>query len=75
MTLRPGTSGNSALCPYHWPVKGASLQSVLDHWPIFQELWDGILEGRVNLEVRGQVKGVQTQMLSFNFFFVINWEF
>ena len=34
-------------------------------------MWDGILKGRLDSRVRGQVKGVQTQMQSFNFFLEI----
>ena len=47
------------------------LQSILDKWAVFQELWDRILERKVDSEIRGQVVGVQTQMQSFNFFFGI----
>ena len=46
-----------------------SLQSILDNWTVIQELQDDVLEGRVDLEVRGQVNGVQKQIQSFNFFF------
>ena len=42
----PGISADRTLCSNHWVVIGASLQSNLDHWLIFQELWDGILEGK-----------------------------
>ena len=41
----PGTSGDRTLCSNYWTVNEASLQSILDYWLIFQELWDGILEG------------------------------
>ena len=66
---KPGNSGNRTLCSNRWVIWGTLLQSILDNWAVFQGLWDGILEGKVDSEIRGQVKGVQTQMQSFNFFF------
>ena len=60
-----GNSGNRILFPNRWTVRGAG------NWAIFQELYDGILERRVDLEVRCQVIGVQMQMQSFNFSFVL----
>ena len=48
-----------------------TLCSEWHNWGVFQVLWDGILEGKVDSEVRGQVITVQTQMQSFNFFFGI----
>ena len=49
----PGKPGDITLSPNHCAVKGASLQNILDHWFIFQELQNGILEGRVDSAVRG----------------------
>ena len=46
----------------------------LDNWAVFQELWDGILDGRVDSEFLCQVICVQKQMQSFNFFFGIQTE-
>ena len=61
----PGTSGDKALCSNRWTVRGILLQSILDNWAVFQELWDNILEGKVDLEIPGQVIRVQTQKKSF----------
>ena len=66
----PGNSGDRALCSNRWTVRGTLLQSILDNWAVFQELWDDILEGKVDSEIRGQVIRVQTQKQSFNFFFL-----
>ena len=66
-----GNSGERTLCPNCWAVRGALLQSILNNWVVFQELWDEILEGKVDSEVQGQVIGVQTQIQSFNFSFEI----
>ena len=58
----PGNSDYRTLCPTRWTVRAVSLQDILDNWDVFQELWDKILEGRVDPEVRDLVVGVQTQM-------------
>ena len=59
------------LCSNRWTLRGTLLQSILDNWAFFQELWDDILEGKVDSQIRGQVIRVQTQKQSFNFFFWI----
>ena len=64
----PGNSGYRTLYATRWNIRAVSLQSFFDNWDVFQELWDEILEGRVDPEVRGRVVGVQTQIQSFNFF-------
>ena len=56
----PGSSGYRTLCPTRWTVRAVSLQSILESWDVFQELWDEILERRVDPEVGGRVVGVQT---------------
>ena len=67
----PGNAGDRALCSNHWNFRGTLFQGTLDNWAVFQELWDDILEGKVDSEIRGQVIRVQTQGQSFNFFFWI----
>ena len=56
----PGSSGYRTLCPTPWAVRAVSLQSILENWDVFQELWNEILERRVDPEVGGRVVGVQT---------------
>ena len=70
----PGSSGDRALCSNRWTVGGTLLQSILDNWVVFQELWDHISEEKVDSKIRGQFIHVQTQMQSFNFFFWIQLE-
>ena len=67
----PGNPGNRTLRSNRWVIRGTLLQSILDNWAVFQELWDRILEEKVESEIRVQVIGVQMQMQSFNFFFEI----
>ena len=71
----PENSGNRTLYSNRWVNRVTLLQNILDNWAVFQELWDGILEGKVDSEIRGQVIGVQKQMQNFNFFLECNWEF
>ena len=65
----PGNSGDRILCSNRWAVRRTMLQNNLDDWAVIQELWDGILEGKVDSGIRGQVLGVQMQIQSFNIFF------
>ena len=69
----PGNSSDTTLCQNYWAFTGASIQSFLDNWDIFQVLRDEILKWRVDLEVRGQVIGVQMENLIS--FLEQNWEF
>ena len=62
-------SGDRILCSNRWTVRGTLLPSILDNCAVFHELWNGILEGKLDSEIRGQVIGVQTQMQSSNFLF------
>ena len=60
------------LCPTRWTVRGKSLQSILDNYLVLQELWDEVLAGSVDPDVRARVIGVKAQMETFNFFFGIS---
>ena len=65
----PGNSDDRALYSNRWTVRGTLLQSILDNSAVFQELWDDILERKVDSKIRGKVIHVQTQKQSFNSFF------
>ena len=67
----PGNSGDRTLCSNRWAVRRTMLQNNLDDWVVIQELWGGILEGKVHSGIRGQVLGVQVQIQTFNFLFGI----
>ena len=66
-----GNFGDTILWPNCCTVRGALSQSILDNWAVSQELWDAVLNGRVDSRAQSQVIDVQTQMQSFNFFFGI----
>ena len=63
--------GDRALCSNRWTVRETLLQSILDNWAVFKELWDDILEGKIDSEIWDQLIRVQTQKQSFRFFFWI----
>ena len=65
----PGISDGRVLYSNRWTVRETLLQSFLGNWAVFQELWDGILEGKVDSEIQDQVIRVQTQKQSCNLFF------
>ena len=67
----PGNSGGRELCSNLWTVRGTLLQTILDNWTVFQDLWDDILEGKVNSGIRGQAIRVQTKSKVSFFFFLI----
>ena len=37
--IAPGVPGFRTLCPTRWTTKAVSLQSVIDNYDVFQELW------------------------------------
>ena len=51
------------------------LQSTLDNCAVFQELWDGILEGKVEGEIRGQVIVFKRKCEVLISFLEYKWEF
>ena len=70
--LCPDTPGFRVLCPTRWTVRAKSLQSVQNSYSVLQELWDFMLDGNVDPDIRARVNGVRTQMESFDLFFGIS---
>ena len=64
-----GNSDDTILRPNCWSVREALSQSILDNWVVSQELRNGMLKGRVDSRVRGQVIVARTQIQSFDVFF------
>ena len=46
--LSPDTSSFRVLCPTRWTVCAKSLQSVLDNYAVLQQLWECVLDSRVD---------------------------
>ena len=70
-----GNFGGRTLCTKDQAVREASLQSILDNSAVFQELWNGILGGKVDSKVRGQVIVSNAKAKFYYFFFLeYNWD-
>ena len=61
-----GNSGDRTVFSNLSAVRRTLLRDILDNWALFQELWDGILVGKLDSEIWGQYICVQTQMQSAN---------
>ena len=55
--------GFRVLCPTHWTVCSASLQSVMDNFEVLLGVWEESKDSYLNSEIRARVIGVHTQML------------
>ena len=64
----PKFSGFRTLYPTRWTVRGGSLQSVIDNWNVFLELWDECLETMLEPDIKGRTIGVKYQMGTFDYF-------
>lgn len=67
--ISPDATGFRILCPTCWTVRAKTLQSIEDNYAVLEELWEEVLSGNVDLDVRARTVGVQAQMRTFNFFF------
>ena len=48
----PGNSDDRVLRSNHSTVRGTLLQSILNNWDVFQDLWDRVLGGKLDSEIR-----------------------
>ena len=69
MDLAPAVPSFRTLCPTRWTVKAMSLQSVIDNYSVFQELWVEAMDMTKDSEARSRVCGVEAQMTKFEFLF------
>ena len=67
--VSPGLPGFRTLCPTRWTTKAASLQSVIDNYVVFQELWVEAKDVTTDSEARARINGVEAQMMQFDFLF------
>ena len=65
----PGVPGFRTLCPTRWTTKAVSLQSVIDNYDMFQELWVEAKDVTADSEARARICGVEAQMMIFDFLF------
>ena len=67
--LAPNVPGFRTLCPTRWTVKGESLQSVVDNYAVFQDLWEEVKSITADSDARARIGGVEAQMGKFEFLF------
>ena len=69
--ISPDTMGFRVLCPTRWTVRGETLKSILDNYTPFLQLWERMLDERIDSDARARVGGFHSQMNTFDFFFGI----
>ena len=67
--LAPATPGFRTLCPMRWTVQACFLQSVIDSYAVFQELWDEALDIVHDCDTHAQIDGVKASMKTFHYLF------
>ena len=67
--LAPNLPGFRTLCPTRWTVKGESMESVVNNYIVFQNLWEEVKDITNDSEIRARIVGVQAQMEKFEFLF------
>ncbi len=63
------SSGIRTLCPTRWTVRAESLASIIDNYENVQELWERAYGAGTNSEMKARIRGVESQMKTFKFFF------
>lgn len=67
--MAPGMPGVRTLCPTRWTVRVDSMQSIVQNYAVLQELWDQAIDIVHDTETIARIRGVASQMQSFDFFF------
>ena len=67
--IAPGCPGMFVLCPTRWTVKAVSMNSIINNYGVLQDLWEVAVTVVRDTEVITRVKGVESQMQTFHFFF------
>ena len=65
------TPGFSVLCPTRWTVRASSIQRVLENFEVLLGVWEESKSSNIDSETRAKIIGVEVQMLSFDFLFVL----
>ena len=67
--MAPDTPSFHTLCPTRWTVRASSLQSVMDSYNVFMELWTEAADIDKHSETRARLIGVKTVILGFDYLF------
>ena len=65
-------SGVCTLCPTRWTVCAEILASVLANYSNIQLLWETAVSGACDTEMKARIRGVDSQMQTFKFYFCIS---
>jgi len=57
------------MCPTHWTVHAATLNSIFQNFTALKEFWELARDFKVDSESRARIMGVQAQMNQFSFLF------
>ena len=61
--------GVHKFCPTRWNVRGEALAAVINNHAELMELWDWSLTVSKDTEMKAKIRGVQSMMTTFNFYF------
>ena len=67
--LAPDTAGIRVLCPTRWTVWAESLRNIIDNYEVLNEVWVESLEEVTDTEIKARIRGVQSQMSKFDFYY------
>ena len=67
--LAPDTPGVRVLCPTRWTVRADSMESTMKNYTVLYELLEQAAAIVHDTETIARIRGVASQMLSFDFFF------
>lgn len=63
------TAGIRVLCPTRWTVKADTMDRILSNYESLQELWDWSLDNIKDAKMKARIRGVQSHMLQFEFYY------
>lgn len=69
MTEDDRTANIRILCPTRWTVRANALKSIIDNYPQLRELWEWSLDNTSDTEMKARIRGVDTYMSRFDFYF------
>ena len=67
--IAPGSPGVRVLCPTRWTVRADSMMSIIQNYNVLNELWGKACEVVKDTETIARIRGAETQMVSFEFFY------
>lgn len=69
--IMPNVPGLCTLCPTHWTVHAASLESICLSYPTLMATWEEALDVAIQSELKARINGVAARMSDFDFLFCL----